>query len=86
MELYRPDEHHRHRDRICRIGIAAYHSPHLFVSATKQERCIVRQRRANKRAAGKGGIAALLHAVYPYPALPEHGRWAKARLRCGVLL
>jgi len=35
-----------------------------------------RKRQANKRAPGKGGIPSLFHARRPWPALPEHERWA----------
>jgi hypothetical protein len=31
---------------------------------------------SNKRGAGKGGIAVLLHAGRAWPALPDRVRWA----------
>jgi hypothetical protein len=32
--------------------------------------------KANKRGAGKGGIAVLMHAGRAWPALPDRERWA----------
>lgn len=38
-----------------------------------------RSERANKRAAGKGGIGSLFHAARAWPALPERERYAHMR-------